>query len=495
MLALIGFDSVSLPLIEELVDEGRMPSFAAMRDQGTTIPLDTPGRWFSAASFPSLWTGKEVEEHGLYYPFLWSGADQRVIVATSRPAPRAFWEPIADTGRRVLVVDPYEGRPPARPVSTCLSGIQFQNRVVLPRWSSPPGALRTWERRLGRGRPANEVFGRQSVRSLTRFASTLRAASGRAAQLVETALAEEQPDLLVVMLPAVHLAGHKLWDPASVLPDGNVDGSLAGALKDVYASADAALGRIHDALPEGADVIVFSVLGMGANTSRNDLLPDMLSAVLASGPSVSATSSAWRIRASIPTPLRAAVANALPERLALDLAARTELRGVDWATTRAFCVPSDSQGLVRVNQAGREASGVVPGEEVDALLDEIEAGLTSFEEPDGAPVISTVHRVRDVVSQGPASDLLPDLVVQWRPTAASGTEAVSSPRFGTVRRFGAGTGRSGNHTDDAWAIVRAGTSRIRSAGRRHRVTDLAHTAFALCGAPAGGEPLLEPVST
>src|SRR5262249_45421792 len=148
-------------------------------------------------------------------------------------------------------------------------------------------------------------------------------------------------------------------------------------------------------------------------------------------------------------------------------------------------------GLIRVNQVGREANGAVPESDVDALFDELEEGLTSFEE-DGSPVISAIHRVRDGLPEGPESASLPDLVVDWRATPASATQAVVSSRFGIVRRLGAGTGRSGNHTDDAWALVAPGRSRLRSAGRKHRVTDLAHTALALCGVPAGGEPLLEP---
>jgi len=269
------------------------------------------------------------------------------------------------------------------------------------------------------------------------------------------------------------------------------DGPLA-TMPRSDAAIVAALGRILAALPAGADTILFSVLGMTANMSRNDLLPDMLEAVLKGGAGAAPASSAWRLRAAIPTPVRAGIASALPERVALALAARAELRGVDWSSTRAFCVPSDSQGLIRLNLVGREAGGTVSSGDAEGVLDEIVEGLSTFTEADGGQVIRAIDRVRDVVPEGPAFDMLPDLVVQWRPTPASETHAVSSPRFGTVRRFGAGTGRSGNHTDDAWAIVRPGRSRLRTADRKHRVTDLAHTALALLDAPAGGEPLLEP---
>ena len=470
-----------------------MPSFAALRERGRRVPLVTPGSTFVAASFPSLWTGREVEEHALYYPFVWAPDAQRVILSAKGSAPTSIWETVAAAGHSVLVVDPYEGRPPTQTVRTCLSGVQFRNRVVLDRWDSPPGSLRAWEKRLGRAPAANEVFGQQDLRLLVRFAERLRGVSARAAEVIEGSLSTEVPELLIAMLPAVHLAGHQLWDPASVLPAGtSVPRILQTALRDVYVSADEALGRILAALPTDADVIVFSVLGMSVNTSRNDLLPEMLGAVLDGDRAEADSGSAWRLRARVPTRLRARIADALPNRLAVELAARAELRGMAWDRTRAFCVPSDTHGHVQLNRRGRERDGIVSPDECGALLDEIVRGLSTFVERDGVPVIEAVERTQDVVPTGPRSHLLPDLLVRWRRTPAASMDLVTSPEFGVVRRRGAGTGRSGNHTDEAWAIVAPARGCLReTVGRPYRVTDLSATALAASGIETHGEPLLE----
>jgi predicted AlkP superfamily phosphohydrolase/phosphomutase len=493
MLALIGLDSVSPALIDELLVDGRMPSLAALRERGQAVRLETPGTHLVAASFPSLWTGSDVQEHGVYYPFLWAPEQQRVVPSRERRMPPAIWETIAEHGGSVLVIDPYEGRPPAHPVRTCLSGVGFRNRVVLERWDSPPGSLRLWEKRLGKSPAADEVFGQQSVRTLGRLLEPLLGASARSADVVEAVLAGERPDLMVTMLPAPHIAGHQFWDPAAVLPAGaSVPPGLETAIRDIYAAADRALGRMVAALPPDADLIVFSVLGMTTNASRNDLLPEMLAAVLGAGQEREGDSgSAWRMRARVPLRLRAAVADALPDRLAIELAARAELRGVDWSTTRAFCVPSDTHGNVRVNLRDRERDGIVPEADADALLDEIAEGLLGFEEPDGAPVVTAVERTADVVPPGPSSHLLPDLIVRWRSSPAHATDVVRSPRFGVVRRAGPGSGRSGNHTDEAWALVVPAHSRLRTPQRAYRVTDLSATALTAAGLATGGEPLLE----
>lgn len=493
MLVLLALDSVGTSVVDELAAEGRMPVLAGLRERGRTLPLETPARYLTAATYPSLWLGSEPAEHGVYHPFQWSPERQRVVTARSLPLAESIWERLAAAGRRVLVVDPYEARRPARETATCISGWQFANRVVLERWSSPGGALREWERRLGRGPAADEVFGAPSVRGLRALRRALLPASDRAARLVAAMLPHERVDLVVVTFSALHVGGHQFWDPASVLDPGGRGASaeLQTTLRELYVGADGALGRILAALPREADVIVYSALGMGPNTSLCDLLPDLLDRILARQGARAADAS--RVRATIPTGVRAAVARLLPGRVAVELAARLELRGTDWKRTRAFAVPSDSNGLVRVNVRGRERDGIVDPSEVDDLCDEIAAGLATFEYEDGAPAVAEVARSRDVVTPGRQGDRLPDLVVRWGSRPAARVERVVSQRFGLVERSGPGTGRSGNHTDEAWALLAPGAATVREPVRGARVTDLAATAAALHGLETDGEPLLERV--
>ncbi len=190
----------------------------------------------------------------------------------------------------------------------------------------------------------------------------------------------------------------------------------------------------------------------------------------------------------MPSGLRAAVADALPDRLALELTARLELRGIDWATARAFTHPADNQGYVRLNLSGRERDGIVDPAEADALLDEIAAGLATFARTDGAPAVDSVVRAQELYP-GEHADRLPDLAVRWAELPATTLTTLHSPRFGEVRRHGSGSGRSGNHTPgDAWAIVDPGASHHREPGRAPRLVDVAATICEVTGADATGLP-------
>ncbi len=269
---------------------------------------------------------------------------------------------------------------------------------------------------------------------------------------------------------------------------------LGTALSDVYAAVDAALGRIVQALPADADLIVLSPVGMDVNTSRADMLPEMLEAILNPERRSPGRSSIWWLRAALPSGLRARAAALLPERLALDLTARLELRGVDWSTTVAFAHPAENQGYVRFNVRGRERDGIVAPEEVDDLAVRIADGLLTFRDLDGHRAVASVERVADRFGDGARADLLPDLVVRWTDRPATTVKGVTSDRFGTVLRRGVGSGRSGNHTEgDAWALVVPGASRAVTPRRRPRLEDIAATAAALAGvdvAGMAGEPLL-----
>jgi predicted AlkP superfamily phosphohydrolase/phosphomutase len=296
-------------------------------------------------------------------------------------------------------------------------------------------------------------------------------------------LRREPFDVLWVTFAAAHKAGHQLW---SDLPEG---------LEEVYEAVDRALGRIVAELPSGTDVLVFSPTGMGPNTSRAELLPWMLSRIVAGGAVAEGGSGApiWGLRAAVPPGIRAAAARALPDRLIADLTTRLHARA-DWSRTRAFTVAGENKGYIRLNLRGRERDGIVAATEASGLLDTIADGLVGWSDPDGGASVTEVIRMADLADGEPVSPMLPDLIVVWGEAPAEAITHVTSQRYGTVRRSGGGSGRAGNHVDDAWALVVPGAAQPRKLGRPPRITDIGATACALFGADLtglSGESLLE----
>jgi predicted AlkP superfamily phosphohydrolase/phosphomutase len=493
VICVVQFDSASEAVVERMLGEGRLPALAELLGRGRRVELATPASEFAAGAFPTLYSGVHLADHGVVYPFQWSPEAQRALPASRFHAPAGVWERLAAHGLRTLAIDPYECRPPGRALGTFVSGWGFRERVVLPRWSRPRPAARRLALRHGTPPVTTEIFGAQRPAHLLRLRERLLAAPGRVSSLALDLLGRERFDLAWLTFSAAHLGGHAFWDLSQVPEEGLDEGeraALSAALEEIYAAVDRAIGEVVAALGSDDHLLVVSPVGMDVNTSRADLLPEMLAAVLSGGPLPEQESAGaiWRLRGAIPPSARERVAAALPRPLALDLTARLELRGHDWAATRAFAHPADNQGYVRFNLRGRERDGIVDPGAVADLTGEIRAGLGSFRDPDGSPSVASVDEVAEL-HRGRRSGQLPDLVVRWSERPSTRLEQVSSDEFGTVRRHGAGSGRSGNHTPGgAWAVLVPGAGASADPGPEPHLVDVAATICELAGAPPADLP-------
>jgi predicted AlkP superfamily phosphohydrolase/phosphomutase len=502
MIAILQFDSVSVPLLNELLTAGSLPTLEGLRRKGTWLSLGTPAEYFEGSGSYAIYTGTDVGVHGQYYPWLWSPSEQRIRFMDDLPIPETLWERAGRAGRRSLIIDPYEVRPPQDIQGLFLSGWQFKNRIVLRSCSLPTRVLKSLEREFGRPPVGEEVYGRPSTPELLRLRQGLLAAPDRLAAVTTSLLKREEFDVVWVTASAAHLAGHRFLKMSLV--SGEVDlrqhPELETTVADIYRATDEAMGKMLAALPADADIIVVSPAGMGPNSSRSHLLPSMIKAILAGrlgrttakgAPSSSLLSI---VRSIVPTSLRSWIAKALPDKWAVELATRLELRGVDWSNTQAFMMPNDDAGFVRLNLRGRERDGIVDPRDVDALMETISTGLKTFKDPDGRPVIKQIVRISDIGVDGPCVSQMPDLIVQWNDRAVAPTAGVSSSLFGAISSQGWGTGRTGCHNGDAWALLVPGPSRLKAPQKTPHVVDIAATVCALIGADMQGltgQPLLE----
>ena len=212
MICVLQFDAASVAVVERMLAGGRLPVLGELIARGRRLELATPADHFAAGAFHTLYSGVELADHGLFYPFQWDAAAQRARYMTAFPAPPAIWERLALAGLRTLAIDPYESRPPRHWRGTYLCGWGFTDRVVLPRWSLPRGVARQLAARHGRGPHATETFGRPTVRGLLALRSKLVAAPGRVATAAAELLTRDAYDLAWLTFSAAHLAGHAFWD-------------------------------------------------------------------------------------------------------------------------------------------------------------------------------------------------------------------------------------------------------------------------------------------
>src|SRR5919109_743763 len=503
MIAVLQFDGVSLPHLDEFLTRSRLPTLARLRQAGHWFSLETPVASWEGATYYSLYSGKGVGEHGIYFPFMWDAAKQRVQSQDEYATPEPVWDRVGSIGVRSLVIDPYEGREPKSLSGKALSGWQFRHKVTLRSWSVPRHLDRQLKRRFGEPPLVEEVYGRPAAPYLFKLRDRLINAPKRAAKVAATLLSEESFDLAWITMSSSHIAGHWFLDPSRLSQDQfdtEMRSKLDATLCDAYAAVDEALARIVEALPATVDIIVLSPSSMGPNASRTHLLPGMLQAVLSeksleTKTTKAAGSSLWRLRAAVPQRFRACVARVLPDRWTTAITARLEMWGVDWTKTRAFMAPSGDCGYVRLNLRGRERDGVVNPEEAEMLLEQIASGLRTFHDPDGKPAVEKIEFVSDSLGFGTLLHAFPDLIVHWSERLPPHLTGVHSPQFGEVASVGWGSGRTGEHRDGAWALIVPRSSKLKPPTKRPHVLDVVPTVCAALGVGADGLPgqaLLEP---
>jgi predicted AlkP superfamily phosphohydrolase/phosphomutase len=189
---------------------------------------------------------------------------------------------------------------------------------------------------------------------------------------------------------------------------------------------------------------------------------------------------------------RRRIADSLPWWLRDQLGAREQAANIDWSKTRAFTLPTDLEGCIRINLKGREPQGTVePGEAYRELCDEIRARLLELQDPvSAAPAVDRVW-LRNEVFPGARQEQLPDIIVTWNNKASFKT--LASPRFGSIE--GENTDlRPGTHSPFGFLLA-TGADIPSKRHSRARLVDVAPTALQFLGlspsAQMQGAPVTE----
>ncbi len=495
---LIGLDAGDPLLVERWTEEGVLPNLARLKAAGAYGRLQSSARYLSGSPWPTFYTGRPPSSHGIYHDFQW----RHEHMGYARPSwdwlPNIpFWRQLEDEVRVVAYDVPMAlGCQSASGIE--ITGWAGHDSLTAAR-SHPPDLLDQIRAKFGEWPMEAEGYGRSSPSELLDLRRRLLQDIDRSKELAKWLL-ERDWDLGLVVFGALHRGGHRLWDRSSLRGslDGQDGAAFDGALRDLYQACDRAVGELVAASPD-ATVMVFSVHGMMANTSRSDLLDGMLTRVLRGRDAeLPKPGRMRRLGEALPLGFRRRLTRALPLPVQAFLMTRWTAGGIDWSNTPAFTLRADLQGYVRINLAGREAEGIVSSAAYGELCERLEQGLRSFRDAQtGEPFLTDVRRASDVFMDADRTTRLPDLLVLWDETPAASHSAVESERYGRVERSTPGripNARSGNHRPEGFLVAQgdgiSAGSRIRADAH---ILDLAPTILDLLGTraatPLAGRPL------
>jgi len=124
------------------------------------------------------------------------------------------------------------------------------------------------------------------------------------------------------------------------------------------------------------------------------------------------------IKRNAPASMKKLYYQITPASAAYKLARPTMLPTYDWQNTRAFSLPTDQYGWIRINLKGRESEGIVPPGEYENLCSELIEMLLALSSENGELLVETVMRTAGDLESARVNPL-PDLVVHWSYAAYS----------------------------------------------------------------------------
>jgi len=479
--AVICLDMGDATLIRQWADQGRLPVLARLAQNGHWFDLRSTAEVLHTSTWPTFATGAGPGTHGVYYPYQPTPGHQTPqLITDEQYGCHTFWHRADQAGKRCVVYDVPETFPEAG----------FAGRAIFDwgtwawygeRTSRPESLLAELRRQFGDyplGIEAKQLGARlpdlDDLEKRLQRSIEYKCRSG-------AALLRSDWDLAVLSYCELHPAGHYfLAEPDRMLR--------------LYAALDTAIGQLSEALGDDTAVVVTSGDGAAPNYCGWHLVPAVLRQLGFSAEAergmVSAASLAGRLKSAVPSNLRRAIADALPWWLRDRLGAGIQEAAIDWSASRAFALPSDLEGCIRVNLRGREPQGIVqPGAEYDSVCNELREAFAGLENPaTGKPAVREVHLANQTFP-GPMQEHLPDVIVGWADDAP--IHALRSERLGTVALENPDR-RPGTHSRRGFALVCGAARALRPPtargtggddpwGGRPHLVDLAPTILGLLG--------------
>jgi predicted AlkP superfamily phosphohydrolase/phosphomutase len=439
----IGIDAAEPSAVRPMIERGELPALQRLLGTGSWSRVDSPAHIGSGTVWPTFFTGTPPQAHGLYGEWCWEPATMDVRRVSGRHL-TPFWRPLIQEGWTVGVLDV-----PFAPFLGSRTGFEVcewgAHDMVEGRVDASPAPVSDVVTREVEPHPfAVEVLdasGPGDHGALTTLAAAcLRGVRARGA-LARRLIREVRPELALVVFTEIHHLAHYLWHtlaPEDPLYDTEAfrrARPVTPTLLDLFRGVDEQIGELVAEAP-GAQVFVFSLHGMRPARGVTTVLGSVLCETGWARPAGWATQG-WDARARTlmaavkrrtPAALKKVYYRTLPRAATYRLAQQTMLGAYDWAHTRAFALPTDQHGWVRLNLAGREARGVVPLHEYDESCRRLEGMLRALATDDGRPlvrdVIRTASRDRDAQTLR-----LPDIVVHWEDAALASPLRVKGMGF------------------------------------------------------------------
>ncbi|MEM7131196.1 MAG: alkaline phosphatase family protein [Chloroflexota bacterium] len=419
-LLIVGWDGATFDLIKPYIDQGLMPNTQKLLAQGAHRVLNSTIPTLSPTAWTSFFTGKNPGRHGTF-DFVYRRPGTYEILSTRNHLPSlgTLFHWISQSGRQVGTLNVPFTYPP-QPVN----GFMVSGLGADLNWEfAHPPALR--DELLSRDYRIDNPVHYQGDNDEAYLDAALETSRIRAETALE--LMKSRPwDFFMVVFMNIDQLLSFVWhhmDESHPRHDPEL-AHLGDKIKELHQYLDQVLGEMMALAGDETTVILASDHGMGPlykEVFLNNWLREA-GYMMDQQPQVAkgtywhlmrrlgiTREGIWRrigrartqqMKALLPEVLHWLIPTEHP-----DLANQ-----IDWSKTKAYGF--GNIGQIYVNLAGREPMGIVqPGEEYEALVNEIKEQLYKLADPESGELLVDKVYTKSELYEGPHVDLAPDLNV------------------------------------------------------------------------------------
>ena len=419
-LIILGLDGGDPDLIQRWSEAGYLPNIRSIMQKGcwgrtTGVDLlNEDGVW------TRLFSGIPQKKHGFYYfRQLESGSYDLYTASDTEATERVFWSLCQGTEKKAALIDI-----PEMAMMPNLNGIQLANWAVhnshfIPPASYPKSLLSEVSRNFGKADNITEKFSSNFSDDQSIYRRLLNRVAKKG-QLCRQLCSQNQFELVIAVFGECHTGGHQFWKyRPEALGDEKVaePNELTHAIRDIYQAIDREIGLLLQQLPESANIVIVSSVGLTDHYSTEGLIEDFCRKLNYQAPpdaNTSPKSLLSLLPKCIPETWRMALSRHLPRNVKERILADNFRNGTNWQKTLAFAIPSAYMSFLRVNLQGREPQGLVaPGAEYQAVLCQLESDLQQLiDVRSGQKAVKQIWRTDDLFGHDRHIEL-PDLLVEW----------------------------------------------------------------------------------
>lgn len=471
-LLVVGLDGATFDLLQPLVEEGLLPTFAHLLAHGSHGRVRSVPNTDTAPAWATFATGLNPANHGLFGELAWS-EDRRTLrpVSGADRHGLAFWQIASQADRKVLVINvPFTY--PAEPVNGILiAGIDAPGETD-PQFCYPPDLRRVLDGYLIDSHIQAAI---KENRPQDGLADAYNVERKRTELLCQLMAEQKDWDLAVIVYSVPDVMQHFFWQPMC-----SQTGPQKEAIREGYQFADEQVRCLLAAAGDDVNILIMSDHGFGPICAT----PELLSAWLAKQGFMQLLPSRQKslrqrligqaygvLRQRLSETQKATLRRQLPG-LRTRVESDVRFANVDWEHSRAYV--GASYWEVWINQMGREPLGIVPlGEVYAQVCAGIKQALLDWEdEQTGQKRIRAVYQANEVY-HGRFQHLAPDLTIEWNPNAAPSADTLP----GNVSQF------DGDHQPEGILIMAGPDVESKKTVSKTTLADLAPTILYLLGLP------------